>query len=419
MTTDVRPADRQVRRLVRAAVRFPVRLWTRGPTVAARKWRKRVLRAAYLRGSKQRERIEETDPVIVETGQTLRAALIALNKDKHRAAGYRVLILRPASITAEIWIGDLASCMRHAGIDCRVLPPTAQSAEVTVAIESFHPNVLIAVEMPKVLQLLDLEFLQRYKRAHGCLRLFVPVWHADAPRAHVPLDRSTPAQDEERRRLRSKGLTVDAYFSIFEPEFHERFAHDRRGPAIDHVTVPQGFNPFSDYPLQAERRYDYFMATSMTDERVEVAYQYLRPILRHHRGLWAGPHWGFGLHSIDPAAMPLQYARTRIALSPLVGFVHTYGAEVTHRVYAAAACGTFQLTMPTPITHRYFTREELVQAATPEEYSRLFDHYLDHPQERNSIALAALRRAYGEHSCFHRVDKLVSHWDNCRRRGLF
>jgi hypothetical protein len=212
---------------------------------------------------------------------------------------------------------------------------------------------------------------------------------------------------------------VDAYFSIFEPEFHERFAHDPRGPAIDHVTVPQGFNPFSDYPLKAQRRYDYFMATSMTDERVEVAYRYLRPILRRHRGLWAGPQWGFGTHSIAPADMPLQYSSARIALSPLVGFVHVYGAEVTHRVYAAAACGTFQLTMPTPITHRYFTREELVQAATPAEYSRLFVHYLERPQERNSIALAALRRAYGEHSCFHRIDKLVSHWDDWRRRGLF
>jgi hypothetical protein len=400
-------------------VRVAVKLWTRGPPVALRKSRQRVLRAAYLRGSKHPEPVEESDPAIVATGQTLRAALIALNENKHRAAGYRVLILRPGSITAEIWIGDLASCMRHAGIECQVLPPTAQTSEITAAIESFQPNVLIAVETPEVVHALDLQFLQRYKRAHGCLRHFVPVWHAQAPRAHVPNARLTPAQDEEHRRLRRAGLTVDAYFSIFEPEFYERFSRDLRGPVIEHETIPQGFNPFNDYPLQAARRYDYFMATSMTEERVEVAYRYLRPILRHHRGLWAGPRWGFGVHSIAPADMPLHYARTRIALSPLVGFVHVYGAEVTHRVYAAAACGAFQLTMPTPITHRYFTREELIQAATPTEYSRLFDHYVDRPQERNPIALAALRRVYGEHSCFHRVDKLVSHWDKWRRNGLF
>lgn len=395
------------------------RLWSRGPAVAAREWRKRLLRAAHERGSKRHETSEESDPAIVATGQALRAALIATNENKHRDAGYRVLMLRPGSITAEIWFGDLAGCMRHAGIDCQVLSPDARRGEITAAIESFRPNVLIAVEIPKVLHELDLDFLQRYKRAHGCLRHFVPIWHAGAPRAHVPLDRSTPAQDEERRRLRSAGLTADAHFSIFEPEFHQRFAHDPGGPAIDHVTIPQGFNPFRDYPRQAQRCYDYFMAASMSDERVEVAYRYLRPILRRHRGLWAGPQWGFGLHSIAPADMPLHYARARIALSPLVGFVHIYGAEVTHRVYATAACGTFQLTMPTPITHRYFTREELIQAATPAEYSRLFEHYLARPHERDCIALAALRRAYGEHSCFHRIDKFVSHWDDWRRKGLF
>ena len=96
--------------------------------------------------------------------------------------------------------------------------------------------------------MLDLGFLQRHKQAHGCLRLFIPVWHAEAPRAHAPGVRSTPAQDEERRRLRWSGRTVDAYFSIFEPEFNERFSHDRRGPAIDMVTIPQGSNPFIDYP---------------------------------------------------------------------------------------------------------------------------------------------------------------------------
>jgi spore maturation protein CgeB len=92
---------------------------------------------------------------------------------------------------------------------------------------------------------------------------------------------------------------------------------------------------------------------------------------------------------------------------------------MTHRIYAAAGCGAFQLTMPTTITGRYFQPDELVQAASPSEYARLFDHYVDRPLERNAIALAALRRVYAEHTCFHRVDKLVSHWDNWRRQGLF
>lgn len=378
-----------------------------------------MLRAAYTRGNTRPESLEQSDPAIVEAGLTLRTELIAANANKHRAAGYRVLMVRPGSITAEIWFGDLAQCMRHAGIECQLLPPGSPIREVTAAIEALQPNVLIAAEKAESLRALDLPLLLRHKRAHGCLRLFVPAWHAGAPRAGVPGIRSTPEEDEERRRLRVRGLTADAYFSIFEPEFNERFSRDSRAPAIDLVTIPQGCNPFVDYPLQGQKCHDYFMASSMSDDRVEVAHRYLRAILGRHRGLWAGPRWGFGLKSIAPVEMAQHYARTRIALSPLVGFVQRYGAEVTHRVYAAAACGTFQLTLPTAITHRYFAPDELVQAATPAQYLRLFDHYVARPQERNPIALAALRRVYREHTCFHRVDKLVSHWNDWRRRGLF
>jgi hypothetical protein len=412
------PLPNRPQRLLRVAAS----LCKRVPNFPVRHWRKRKMRVAYRGGLARPAREvadEATDPAIVETGRSLRNQLLEANERKHARAGYRVLMLRPRSLTAEIWFGDLARCMQHAGIECRVLSHETTALEVNAAFEAFEPNVFIATESPEALRNLDLQFVYHYKRGHGCLRLYVPVWHAAGPRANVPSGRSTPEQDEWRRRLRSGGLTADAHFSIFEPEFHERFSRDSMGPAIDYVAIPMACNPFTDYPVSAKKRYDYFIAASLTDERLEVSYKYLRPILGKYRGLWAGPRWGFGTESIPPAEMPTHYSQARIALSPLVAFVHCYGAEVTHRVYAAAACGAFQLTMPTAITHRYFTAGELVQAATPAEYARLFDHYVNRPSERNAIALAALRRAYAEHTCFHRIDKLVANWDDWRRRGLF
>jgi hypothetical protein len=323
-------------------------------------------------------------------------------------------MLHPSGITADFWFGDLERCMRYAGIECRVLPPDASRDMVNLALEQFQPNVFVAMESFTVLQTLDLQFLRDYKRHHGCLRLFIPVWLASAPGST-----STPQQDAWRRQLHEQGLAADAFFSIFEAEFHDRFQHDPAGPAIEYAAVAQACNPFSDYPVPAVKRHDYFMATSLTDERLEVSYQFLRPILRRYQGLWAGPRWGFGADSVSPADMPRRYAETRIALSPLVRTVHRYGAELTHRVYAAAGCGAFQLTMPTAVTERFFRSDELVQAASPGEYVRLFDHYVGRPRERDAIALAALRRAYGEHTCFHRIDQLVARWDEWRRRGMF
>ncbi len=376
-----------------------------------------MLRTAYSRGLAKPVLAmddEVTDPAIIDAGRSLRQQLLSDNELKHSAKSYRVLMLHPSGITSDFWFGDLEQCMRHAGIECQVLPHDS-SADITNArIEAFQPNVFIALESPQVLRALDLVFLQSYKRRQGCLRLFVPVWHTKAPGGYA-----TPGYDEWRRRLRWSGLTADAYFSIFEPEFHERFSHDPAGPALEYAAIPMACNPFTDYPVHATKQHDFFMATSLTSERLEVSCSFLRPILDRYHGLWAGPGWGFGRELIAPREMPLCYAQTRIALSPLVKVVQRYGAELTHRVYAGAACGAFQLTMPTSITGRYFRPDELAQAASPAEYARMFDHYVHRPTERNVIALAALRRVYGEHTCFHRIDKLVSCWENWRRRGLF
>ena len=401
----------------RRALRAAPRLLKAGITFPVRYPRLRSLRAAYRRGSANGARdlpYEEADPVIVETGRTLRQELLATNEGKHAATGYRVLMLNPGSITAEIWFGGLQACMQHAGIDCLALPPGTAGAAVTAAIEAFQPNVLIAAESKPALESIDLQFVHEYKRRRGCLRLFIPVWLA-----HAPGGVSSRRQDAWRRALRRKELLADVHFSIFEPEFHDRFSRDRLGPDTEYVTVAQASNPFTDQPLEEAKQNDYFMATSLTDERVEVTQRFLRPILASYRGLWAGHGWGFGRVYIPPADMPVHYAQTRVALSPLVEFVSKFGAELTLRVFAAAGCGSFQLTQPTAITERYFRRDELIQAGSPEEYLRLFEHYVDRPAERNAVALRALRRVYGEHTCFHRVDQLVHHLDDWRKRGFF
>ncbi len=400
-------------RIVRAAIRR-IRRIPFYPRTRLRRW---LLRGAYNKGWAARARDlpdENPDAAIVEEGRLLRQRALDANRGRYAGSPYRVLLLRPGSITAEIWFGGLSSCMQHAGIPCHVLPPTSTAADVNECLETFRPNVFVAVEATTTLRSLDLAFLRDYKQRHGCLRMLIPVFHSGVPGGF-----STPREDEWRRSLRARELTADTHFSIFEPEFHDRFVRDRAGPLTEYAAVPQACNPFTDRPLPEPKVYDYFMATSLTDDRLEVTSRFVQPIMKRYRGLWAGRGWGFGRSHVAPAQMANYYSRTRIALSPLAGFVPRYGAELTHRVYAAAACGAFQLTMPTAITGRYFEPDELIQGGSPEEYEALFAHFVDHPDERNAVALRALRRAYGSHTWFHRLDELVGHWNDWQRRGLF
>ncbi len=68
---------------------------------------------------------------------------------------------------------------------------------------------------------------------------------------------------------------------------------DRQGPHTDYVTVAQACcNPFTDQPLKENKRHDYFMATSLTDERVQVTYRLLLADPRPLPRALAGAHWG-------------------------------------------------------------------------------------------------------------------------------
>ena len=411
MTTKSPQPPNQLPRFLRVAFQAIVR----SPFYLRRILRKSALKKAYLQGQADFTRdhfVEEPDKAIVETGDKLREQLLHDTRQKYAESHYRVLLLNPGTVTGDIWFGGLTSCLSHAGIECYLLPTQTTPSSLNERLEEFRPNVFIAVDTTSVLRSMDLRFLQEFKRKHGCLRLFIPE-------VRVGSSRMRSLDLNWRRSLWDSGLMADAQFSIFEPEFTERFRVDKFNSEVECITVAQACNPFTERPLPEPKVYDYFMATSMTDERLDVTYRYLRSILKHYHGLWAGPRWGFGLDQVPIDAMATRYSQARIALSPIVRFVSRYSAELTHRVFAAAGCGAFQLTMPTAITRRYFEPDELVQADSPAQFERLFDHFIKRPDERSDVAMRALQRVYRSHTCFHRIDKLVAHLDYWRSRGLF
>jgi spore maturation protein CgeB len=105
--------------------------------------------------------------------------------------------------------------------------------------------------------------------------------------------------------------------------------------------------------------------------------------------------------------MPSRFGASRIALAPLLPALRREPFELTHRVYEAAACGAFQITSVSPITRRFFSQRALVAARDGEELVRLFEHFVDRPDERNRIAEQALVELYAGHTVFHRTERLL------------
>ena len=361
---------------------------------------RRTLGVLYARGQRRESVSEPADASILRLGERLRTAALEENRGRFSGARWRFLLCTPPSIAAEVWFGDLESGMRHAGIPVRRLP--AFASVDGALLDDFRPNVVAALDQEPSLACIDLVALREYKRAHGCLRLFVST--RDDVFAPGAL-----SEGESRRLQRAiDGDGADAFMSLYEPECFPRMQRPWADAGFRSVSVPQSGNPLEDFPCDVPRVHDYFYASVCTPERLRATWRELRGIVAHHRGDWAGEGWGFGGRGIPLTDMPARFAASRIALAPLLPALRRQPFELTHRVYEAAACGAFQITSLSPVTRRFFSEQALVAARDGAELVRLFEHFVHRPDERKRIAEQALVELYGGHTVFHRIEKLLA-----------
>jgi hypothetical protein len=354
----------------------------------------------YGRGQRRESIVEPADPSILQLGERLRGAALAENEGRFGGTPWRFLLCTPPSLAADVWFTDLASGMRHAGVPVRLLP--ALSRVDASLLDEFRPNVVVALDREPALACIDLAALREYKRAHGCLRLFVPT----RDDIFAPGDLSV---GESRRLQRAiDGDGADAFMSLYEPEFFARVFRAWLDAGFGYLPVPQSGNPLEDYPRDVARVYDYVYVSACTPERLRSTWSELRPIVRQHRGDWAGEGWGFGGSAVSFAEMPVRYAAARIALAPLLPSLRDDAFELTHRVFEAAACGSFQISSLSPITRRFFSERALVCARDADEFVQLFERFVHRPDERNRIAEQALMELYAGHTVFHRIESLLA-----------
>ncbi len=81
---------------------------------------------------------------------------------------------------------------------------------------------------------------------------------------------------------------------------------------------------------------------------------------------------------------------------------------VNQRVFDVPACGSFLITDYQKALEELFEPgREVITYEDPEEIPELVRYYLDHPRERQRVALAARRRVLAEHTYLHRLQRIV------------
>lgn len=358
------------------------------------------VRAAWGRGMR-REPLppEPPDALAIDEGRSLAASAVSRARGRFADLPLRVFIVRPQTITGALWFDGIVVALRHMGVAADIVGDGDR--DWGERWRALQPTAVVAPDRDDVVERLGGSRLLEWARSGG-RRVLV----AHAPAGFPASDRRN-ADEEERLRLALAGATADGFCSLFEPEYFTAYALPLARAGFPYLALPQACDPFNDAPRDVSRRHAWFLVSTLTPDRLEVTVETLLPILRAHPGLWAGSGWRFGAPRIDSRTLPEHFGSARIALAPLVAFNRERPLEISYRVFAAAANGAFQITHATPVTGRFFTGDELVQAGSAREFAELFEHYLPRREERAAVARRALARVFRDHTTFERAERLV------------
>jgi len=336
-------------------------------------------------------------------GQTLREKVLREYQNKYQSCNYRLLFQIPPNGLGPIWFKDLMETLEYTGIKCASIQ--WNDIEFHKKWDAFRPNVFISLDIVNVLRSLDLEYIKAYKKNFGCLRFFTPIVKYRFPKGDIS------PEDKWRLNLANSGQSVDAYFSMFVDEFYDYFFPEWKEAGFQYLSLPHGCNPLHHYPRDGIREYDYFMATNFGPERVQLTWEYLRPVFSQYHGLWGGPGWNFGIGPVDSDKTPIYYAKSRIVPNPLARFLIQFPSEITERAFSATASGAFLITDRTPITDQFYTMDEMITVNGSKEFLDAFQYYLDRPDKMIIVIKKGLKRVFYDHTYFHRIDRLIQFLD--------
>lgn len=356
---------------------------------AAHAWGERLARARPA---------EAPDAALLARGAALQSEVLAHFEGLRAASGERVLLVTPPSAAGAVWFEDLRCALQHLGVT--VLRLADVSGMTPAVVADFRPTMLLGLETDALLKALDAARLEAPGR---CTRLLIPA--RDVAESHTPL---TPG---ERRRIdrTAHGGGADIWLSLHAEPFMRHTVGDWLATGRPLLWLAQAASPFRDRPLAQPRVADYAHLSVANPARVQAVWATLRGVLPRYRGLFGERDtWGFGLARQGIEAHARSQASARVSLAPLVAPLLAHAGDLTQRVYAAAASGTFQVTELSPLTRQHFDADELVAVPrAPGALQAAFERWLDDREGRERIAARALERVYRDHTSLHRAQALI------------
>ena len=325
--------------------------------------------------------VNASDPArdeLVQLNRSLRTDLLNRFRDAYRERGLRVLLYAPTPIMGALYyiFESWQQCLGYLGIDTQM---TLAGFPLEETLELFDPNVIITVDVPDVSGVMDwstiYERMNRHKILIGLCSDF----------------RQTPKE-------------ADFYIT-----FHLDPSQDARLQRVTSplLSVPFAFNPLLHRMSPARALFEFAFVGTNSPVKAAETEEYLIPVVRKHAGILAGTGWPgrFGNFSQEDAGFLYNFA----AICPnyhLRSQLDNF-SEVNERTHVLQACGAFQICDYPKAIDALYGADELVAARNPQEFHKMFEHYLQAPDERNAIVARGMQKAWTSYSQFTALQPLV------------
>ncbi|WP_457391149.1 glycosyltransferase family protein [Roseateles sp. P5_E1] len=341
---------------------------------------------------------EHPDAGLHQRGAELQAQTLARFSRVRAACGERVLLVTPPSPAGWVWFEDLRCALQHIGV---VVLRVDDEQRLTPALAAdFRPTLLLGLDTDRLHQRFQATGMDHPSR---CTRLLIPA--RDVAESCAPLS----AAEARRLDRTASGAGADLLLSLHAEPFMQRSAVAWMRLGKPFVWLPQAASPFRDRPHACARVFDYAHLSVANPQRVRAVWHTMRHILARHHGLFGELEtWGFGVPRLPVDEHARHQAMARVSLAPLVAPLLDSAADLTQRVYAAAASATFQITELSPLTRQHFDEDELIAVPRgPTSMRDAFDRWLDDRPARERVAGRALERVYRDHTSLHRAVQLI------------
>lgn len=321
------------------------------------------------------------------------------------------------------------------GHDFQVL--TANDNPKTI-FEQFRPDLFITSSFFWYRKFLNFHDLKKFRQEGMFTLVKIDAWNSPLSKFRIN-EASSLSRDISARRLMENDLFGDAYFHVIEQN-DERMHGFSDDTGLKFHTIPLAADVISlcSPAINDQFKSDIsYVGTNLADKR-DFIENGLLPLNKIFDLKIYGQDWTLAdrmmgwiqrggqlfnipyIRAIQKPKLAITdegeiYGNSTVSVNIHDSHQRKYGGDCNERAFKIPLCGGFQISDHVKCLEKYFVPDrEIIIGNNLDDWKEKVIHYIQNPEERDSIINAGKARVLAEHTYHHRANQMLSIVENSR-----